>query len=191
MDNRTEKDQPPKERSLTPSALHVALSPESWPEFLSPLVTPALTLIGFEGRDLAKMYDALDVCAKHKNIQAVEVFIRSQDEVFELEMSVPSGLCLVKIPDPEHIQENRRALTLLSELTENDTLTVLPVLKPYVPNGDRLDSIGAFCCAYLNVNSDVRDFASLFSAFMFPVPEPRSSSHLKLIDVEAQRALTH
>lgn len=140
---------------------------ESWCDFLDQLGTASLTLVGFEGRDLSRIYDALEVCSKTRNVQAVEVFIHSLDALFDAEASVAPGLCLVYVPDLQHERAYRKALLLLSELADDDTLTVIPVLKPYESRRSMLDAIGGACPAYLNPESELRDFVAIFSAFLF------------------------
>ena len=143
---------------------------DSWAQFLSHMKSESLTLVGFEGKELWKMYDALEACARSKDIQTVEVFIRTIDEVSEDDLSVSPGLCLVRVPEPTSFVEHRIALMALDELAESEALAVIPVLKPYIADGESLKAVGLSCPIYMNIDSGVEDYVAIFSAYLFPRP---------------------
>lgn len=137
---------------------------------LAGIGSASLTLVGFEGQALWKMYAALEACAKGKSIQAVEVFIRSLEDVYESDSIVAPGLCMIKVPELTTGQDHRLALLLLSELSGEDAVTVIPVLKPSAPNSKVLSAIGRTCPAYLNSDSELHDFVAIFRSFLFQNP---------------------
>lgn len=147
----------------------------------------SLTLVGFHGDDLGKMYDALEACSKSKDIQTVEVFIRTLDEVCEDEMSVFPGLCMVRVPEPKNAWERRMALMALASLAESETLAVIPVLKPYVANGKSLKAVGFSCPIYLNIDSSVEDYVAMFSAHLFPPEEKSEPVLVKPVRIRRKR----
>lgn len=139
----------------------------SWPVFLAQMTSESLTLVGFGAEDLWKIYDALEICSKTKDIQAVEVFMRTLDEVSEGDLNRSAGLCLVRIPEPDRVAEHRLALTALSLLEVSTASAVIPVLKPSANRGQSLKMVGRLCPVYLNVSSPVQDYVTLFRAYLF------------------------
>lgn len=139
----------------------------SWPLCLAQMTSESLTLVGFGTEDLWKVYDALEICARTKDLQAVEVFMRTLDEVSEGDLNRCAGLCLVRIPEPDKIAEHRLALMALSLLEESSASAVISVLKPGAHRGQSLKMVGRLCPVYLNVDSPVEDYVALFSAYLF------------------------
>lgn len=144
----------------------------SWPRFLAQMKTASLTLVGFDGEELTRMYDALEACARSKDVQTVELFIRTLKDVSEDPTSVAPGLCLVRVPDRSMVRNHRMALLALSCLRECDAVAVVSVLRPQASGGEVLKAVGRDCPFYLNIDSGISDFASMFGTYLFPAAEP-------------------
>ena len=125
----------------------------------------ALTLIGFENCDLAKIYDALDFCARTKKVQTVEVFINSFEEACQAKFRTELGLCLVKIPSSNNRTEQKLAMFLLRNLSECLVIPPIPVLCD--SSKKTLKDVGKISPYYLCLKSELRDFIAIFSAFLF------------------------
>ena len=146
----------------------------SWPRFLAQMKTASLTLAGFDGEELDRMYDALEACARSKDIQTVELFIRSLKGVSEDPASVAPGLCLIRVPDRSMVRNHRLALLALSGLSECDAVAVVSVLRPQAAGGEVLKAVGRDCPFYINIDSGTSDFASMFGTYLFPAAEPHA-----------------
>ena len=140
----------------------------SWPQFLAHMKSASLTLVGFDGEGLSRMSDALEICARSKDIQAVEVFIRTLEDVGLNPTSVAPGLCLVRVPDPGLDGGHQRARQVLAGLGRRGAVAVVPVLQPQSAGPEVLKAVGRDCPVYLNIHAPLRDFASMFGAYLFP-----------------------
>ena len=137
----------------------------------------ALTLIGFDDCDLGKIYDALEYCSHAKRMQAVEVFINSVEDIYKDPSQVEIGLCLIKIPHSTNKTSRKIAMSLLNKLSGSLAVPPIPVLCE--SSRRAVVTVGKFSPCYLCLKSEARDFAAIFSAFLFfePVFKNETSSH--------------
>lgn len=142
-------------------------SGKSWTNFLIKVDSASLTLIGFEEQDLPKLHDALDACSTLKGLQSVEVFIHTLEEVQGFESTIPRGLCLVRVPEPKNKKGYRLAKAILRKLSGDNMVTIVPVIAFCGAGEKTLKAIVCFCPFYINANSEMRDFAVIFSTFLF------------------------
>lgn len=134
-------------------------------KFLGGVNFVALTLIGFEDCDLAKIYDALEFCSHTKKVQTVEVFINSFEEALQAKFRLELGLCLVKMPSLNNKTERKLAMLLLRSLSKSLVIPPIPVLCD--SSKKALVDVGKISPYYLCLKSELRDFIAIFSAFLF------------------------
>lgn len=159
----------------------VVLHQKNRPAPIQPEKTECLTLVGFEETEMGKLYDAIEICSTSKDIQAVEIFIESSEGFNEESIRDRTGLCLIKVPKHQGTQGFKNALQAIASAIKNENLTTIPVpdcmrTMDGIPKGIR--SAAPY---YINVNSGVTDFTSMFSAYLF-APEGESQSGRTLVN---------
>lgn len=145
----------------------LVLHKDTLPKYLASMGAECLTLVGFEDQDLSKLYDALDICSKNKAVQTVEVFIESARQFVGSNHQANPGLCLVRVPKTKSAGEYKYTLLAIANASNNNSSTMIPVIDCVRSINELPKVIRENSPYYISMNSDVEDFVSMFSAYLF------------------------
>lgn len=128
----------------------------------------ALSLFGFSDSEREVCLDAVDLCGLRGEYQAVEIYLYGYEEFVRPRDLVENGLTLLRIPDRLNEDDLTWLTVCMSTLAERPHVCVVPVLPSasMAAPSTVLHEIAPYSHAFLNCDSDVRDYATVISAFL-------------------------